>query len=246
VRFASATGAKEMGEAKRKQYSREQFLREHPFCAYCGEPATTTDHCPPRCFFEQRLWPETYEFPACDPCNEEGRLDEQALAVLTRLNLIDVDTEPGLTEWKSLLDGVRNNQPEILAEWGDISASRRKRVLRDAFGQDGDRMRWAGWGAIKLGPQTRGAIDRFCIKLGKALYYRHLHEVFEGDIYIRHVDAVIKDKDPELLKSLLQFAPQLAAPLRSMKSLADQFNYAFNESKNVGVLYAVVEFNPHR
>ena len=71
-----------MGEGKRRQYSRQHFLAENRYCAYCGAAATTTDHCPPRCFFKRRTWPETYEFPACEPCNDVSRLDEQALAVL--------------------------------------------------------------------------------------------------------------------------------------------------------------------
>lgn len=65
-----------MGEARIKQYNRRQFLKEHPVCCYCGDAATTTDHCPPRSFFERRGWPEGYEFPACGPCNDEGRMNE--------------------------------------------------------------------------------------------------------------------------------------------------------------------------
>src|SRR6185437_15712623 len=87
------------GQAKQKQYSRAQFLLRHPRCAYCGGVATTTDHCPPRSFFLGRVWPETYEFPACGPCNAEGRGDEQILAVLVRVGLSDM-TPLELDEWR--------------------------------------------------------------------------------------------------------------------------------------------------
>src|SRR5271168_2886590 len=35
-----------MGEAKVKRNRRQELLAAHPFCIYCGAPATTTDHCP--------------------------------------------------------------------------------------------------------------------------------------------------------------------------------------------------------
>jgi hypothetical protein len=71
-----------MGEAKAKISKKAEFLLRHPECIYCGAPATTVDHCPPRCFFAGKHGPEGYEFPACQPCNSGARLDEQALSVL--------------------------------------------------------------------------------------------------------------------------------------------------------------------
>lgn len=233
-----------MGQAKIKQYSREQFLLQHPLCAYCGEPAITTDHCPPRCFFERRNWPESYEFPACDTCNTQGRLDEQALAIVARLRLMDDDKEPGRSEWRKLFRSVLNNQPEIVAEWRELSASGQKRAFRQMFGPNGDDFRRAGWGAIKLGSLSRAAIERFGVKLGKALYYRHIQQLFEGDIHFAHIDPFIKDKNPEYLESLLHLAPEFATPERNARSLADQFIYRFNHNLDLGVIYAIVQFGP--
>lgn len=232
-----------MGEAKLRQYSRQQFLIQHRFCAYCGDWATTTDHCPPRCFFDRRQWPETYEFPACGPCNEQARRDEQALAVLARIQLLEEGGEPAQTEWVELYRGVVNNQPEIAAEWLNSTPTQLKRFFRDNFGSEGDRLRWAGFGAIKLGPLTRAAIDRFSVKLGQALYYRHNgNQLFEGDVYVRHINPFLRRNLPEQWESVLQFAPQLARPQRNTKSLADRFIYRFDHNADIGVMYAVVQF----
>jgi hypothetical protein len=234
-----------MGQAKVKQYNRGQFLLRHPFCAYCGNVATTTDHCPPRAFFDQRHWAESYEFPACRDCNEEGRRDEHILAVLARIQLRNEQpNEPSAIEWRRLLNGVRNNHPEFVFEWGDVGASRKKRALRDIFGARGDHLRRAGWGALNIGPLSRTAIDRFALKLGKALYYRHNQQIFEGDIYIKHVDPLIKNKDPEYWQSVLSFAPHFAMPRRNTKSLVDRFIYRFNHDSGLGVIYTVVQFGP--
>lgn len=234
-----------MGEAKRRQYSSATLLREHPVCAYCGGVATTTDHCPPRCLFDRRHWPEGYEFPACKACNQQGRLDEQVLGALARILLSEQPPDDlNLQEWKGLLTGLRNNQPRILMEWSNVGASRQKRVFRELFGSDGDSMRRAGWGALHIGPLTRACLERFTIKLGKALYYRHNDEVLDGDVHVAHLDPIRKSGNQEFWNSVLEYAPALASPERNTKTLAERFIYRFNHDAALGVMYAVVGFGP--
>lgn len=232
-----------MGDAKRKANRRQQFLELHPSCIYCGAAATTTDHCPPRCFFENRLWPETYEFPACEPCNLEARLDEQALAVLVRTPLRETRRSPDQQEWQRLVRGVINNQPHLFAEWNSMTRNEIKRDLRLTFGrEDGDLRRQRGWGLAKIGPHTQAVITRFMIKLSKALYYRHNDHVFDGVLYVNHINLISKDTTPEFMNSILRMAPVVAAVERNRKPLSEQFIYRFNHSPVHGVMYAVVQF----
>lgn len=232
-----------MGDAKRKQYNRKEFLLEHRWCVYCGAPAVTTDHCPPRCFFEGRQWPETYEFPACSACNAEARLDEQALAVLIRPRLT-LDKDPSSRrEWESLVQGVKNNQPAVLQEWQSFSPSRKKRTLRAVFGAKGDQMRSEGWGAVNIGPLTGAMIERFMVKLGKALYYRHNKTLLDGTIYALHINILNVDQPSALMADMLQLAPGLSQSQRNNMPLTDQFIYRFNNSHQEGVMYAVVQFS---
>lgn len=236
-----------MSESKRKQYSRRAFLAEHKWCVYCGAAADTTDHCPPRCFFKERKWPESYEFPACGACNREARLDEQALAVLVRCELGESTSAPGSParrEWEHLVQGVRNNQPHIITEWLDISPSRSKRSMRQAFGEMGDGLRHAGWGVVNIGSLTQAAIERFTIKLAKSLYYLHNGALFEGVLYARHLSMLTMDQPSEILDGLLKFAPHLSRTERGNQSLADQFLYRFNHSPDHGALHAVARFSP--
>ena len=232
-----------MGEAKRKENRRSEFLRLHPACVYCGRPALTTDHCPPRCFFERRLWPETYEFPACEPCNAEARLDEQALAVLIRSKLTETPSELSQREWERLVDGVRNNQPNVLAEWGNVTRNEVRRDLRTAFGRErGDLLRGRGWGVANIGPLTQAMITRFMVKLSKALYYRHNAAVFDGILYVNHIDITHRDATPEYFNGILRMAPALASVERNKQALSEQFIYRFNHNAEAQVMYAVVQF----
>lgn len=105
-------------------------------------------------------------------------------------------------------------------------------------------MRAAGMGSINIGPRTREAIRRFSVKLGKALYYRHNNEIFEGDMYVLHIAPLVRDYDPEYLATILRLSPEFATTQRSGMSLSEQFIYRFNNSKELGALFAVVQFNP--
>jgi hypothetical protein len=225
-----------MGEARQKK---TKLLEAHPWCIYCGELATTRDHCPPRCFFKRRIWPETYEFPACKGCNESARHDEQALAVILRSTALSLPTP----EWERLVQGAKNNQPEVIAEWMSMSRNEQKDALRSTFGRDaGDNLRRLGWMTISLGPLTKAMIDRFMIKLAKALYFQHTKAPLDGFVYATHINPVSKDTTPEFIYSILAMAPVLPTIQRNKTSLLDQFVYRFNCSAEHGVMYAVVQF----
>lgn len=231
-----------MGEKKAKQHNRERLLRENPNCIYCGRGAETEDHCPPRCFFEERKWPESYSFAACHACNQGARADEQVLAVLIR-GTTSNSSANALQEWKRLYDAVRNNNPDILTE-RKLSRSRRdvRHTMRDSFGTPGDRMRREGWGPVCIGPLTQSAINRFTIKLGKALYYRHNKEILDGIVYSCHLNTL---NDPSPVASLLSFkdlSPWVAITERGKKPLSDQFIYRFLSHEALGGVHAIVRF----
>jgi hypothetical protein len=48
-----------------------RFLLEHRFCCFCGgtRAATTLDHVPPKACFPVGMWPDEFEFPSCNTCN---------------------------------------------------------------------------------------------------------------------------------------------------------------------------------
>jgi hypothetical protein len=233
----------DMGEANRKAKRHAAFLRERPQCIYCGAAATTVEHCPARCIFVGRLWPETYEFPACQLCNDEGRLDEQAIAVLVRMKIEDPQNAIERDEWKRLGRGVFNNQPDLVREWQSTTRNDLRRVLRDTFGETGDQMRREGWGAAHMGPLTQAVLDRFMIRLSKALYYHHNKTIFEGVVYTRHISLLDRDATPEFFAHILSGAPTVADTKRGNRQLKDQFIYRFYNDPGLGVLYAVVQFS---
>lgn len=103
-----------MGRAKERQKTNAKILLANPSCCYCGQKAVIIDHCPPRCFFIKREWPEGYAFPCCEICNASTRYDKQLLAVFTRISISEERSFDEELEWKKLLTGFKNNQPGVI------------------------------------------------------------------------------------------------------------------------------------
>lgn len=52
-------------------------------CIYCGEPATTRDHVPPKCFLDKPYPQNLLTLPACQTCNNSFSKDEQYFMYLS-------------------------------------------------------------------------------------------------------------------------------------------------------------------
>src|SRR5437016_410623 len=60
-------------------------------CVYCGKPAPTKDHAPPRCFLRPPLPSNLITVPACKGCNTRFSFSENV--VKTLLALVCIPTE---------------------------------------------------------------------------------------------------------------------------------------------------------
>lgn len=232
-------------EVRYKQYSRTKFLEQHPVCCYCGDHATTTDHFPPRALFYNKIWPEGFEFPACATCNNQGRLDEQVVSVLAKLWFGREQTATQRNYWGKQVIGLANTQKEISKElFSKASRNEQRRAFRQMFGDRGDALRQAGYGMISIGPLVRASIDRFCVKLAQALFYKHVEAVFDGEIWFTHISTPYVKESMGFLEALLSIAPLQPTVLRSGQYLQEQFDYRYNlSSVEAPLLYAIVQFS---
>jgi hypothetical protein len=156
-----------MGEAKRQRNLRHQVLTRFPNCIYCGGGvvATTVDHVPPRAVFDLRRRPQGLEFPACQSCNEGGRLDELAVAMLSRI-YPDPITVEAQEEMKQLMQAVGNNHPGLLVEMFPTAEQSRKALRNRAqLPNDAHALNCSG-------PLVNRALHRFGAKLGYALHFQ--------------------------------------------------------------------------
>lgn len=66
--------------------------KQKPDCLYCGRPADTRDHVPPKVLLQRPLPANVRTVPACGPCNRSWSLDEEYLAIV----LAQIGTTPYL------------------------------------------------------------------------------------------------------------------------------------------------------
>ena len=98
-------------------------------CIFCGgnKPATTMEHCPPRAMFQNRQWPEGFEFPACADCNHGTGDVDVLIAMLARMDPIE---EKGNLDGKQTgLMRMTNKQFPGMFQKMTVSATEARRAM---------------------------------------------------------------------------------------------------------------------
>ena len=210
-----------MGEAKRRRKLTQQVLERFGFCIYCGGSsiATTADHVPPRAVFNLRGRPNGLEFPACDECNRASRVDEQVVAMFSRV-YPDAASVAERDELSSLIRAVRNNSPEIIDE---LKPSFRQNKIARQSGVNS-----LGGGVLNCrGPRLNRAILSFAGKMGYALHFHLLGKPVSpagaASVWWLTNYQAMKGEVPEHLQSLLG-APETLRQGRW--EVSNQFQYA--------------------
>ena len=225
-----------------KSQRKKIFLNEHPICCFCGgeTPATEPDHIPSRVLFDNRQWPEGYEFPACVACNRETRHDEQVVAMLSRV-YPDANTPEGIKKTQERIRAVAHNYPEIPVEMQPtirqkINAAKKYNIEIPEGKSSADIP------ALSLkGPLVNKAVTNFGRKLFLALYYKHTSEILPkesgvallwfSNLQIEHGEL------PREIASLVSNFPTLE---RCNTNLYDQFFYRYvvSDCRNQAVFVA--------
>jgi hypothetical protein len=217
-----------MGSATRY---RKAFLLAHPVCALCGgiTPSTTIEHCPPRAMFQNRQWPEGFEFPACDRCNGGTRDDDLLIAMLARVDPL---------ENRGDRDG---KVPGLMARAHKRHPGMFGRML--AIGADGQPQASGEW---QITDEMRQAVDVLAAKLAKGVYWRHTQGIFPNDgglamTWFTNAD-VARDGGYKLFEILQHIAGDAPPLTRSGTYLNDQFEYKFSLSPEKHILALQAKF----
>jgi hypothetical protein len=215
-----------VGQSKQRTRS---LLKLQPICCFCGgtTPATTIDHQPARALFDRKEWPEGYEFPACDPCNQRSKGSENALALLVRINSDREDDPQRRSDFQKYLLAMRNNFPGLLRPLST-------REKRQFFKSENLAKPAAGIAGLHMAGTSAEAaertIDTVVQKVLRALHYKHTGKIAPiGDqiVFMRwFTNAYVHQLEHE------SYAPFLSLParppmVRNGRDLSDQFSYRY-------------------
>jgi hypothetical protein len=210
------------------------LLDRQPLCIFCGgtTPASTGDHLPARSFFDGRVWPERYEFPACEPCNKKSKDQEHVLTTLVRLKGEGAHNTQQQVEFAKFAKAMKNNFPGLLRVLGPDEKN----------GFIKSRGLWVPVGrafpqqlpVVAIDQQLAGAaVDAVFRKLICALHYKHTGNILpaDGTITVKWCTNVALSQfmtdDMKAFVAGLTEKPTLA---RDGKDLSDQFDYRYRTS----------------
>lgn len=233
-----------MGQSKKR---RAAFFAAHPVCCFCGgsEKAVEEDHIPSRATFLRKDWPEGFSFPACYACNHGSAQDELVLALLSRMYPDDSSRE-AVEEIGKLMGGVHRYLPAVFEEWRP-SARTDRRAARHLNWQPGPGESYGDLNVMPIGPLTTAAVERFCFKLTKALFYKESGQIVPSAANIKvawftnfqWMVGLVK-----LEKDLLDMFVEGRAPVlrRNGADLHSQFTYRVVEAADSGAMAFQVLF----
>jgi hypothetical protein len=150
------------------------FKAAHRFCCYCGgqTPTDQKEHAPPKILFKDKWRPDQLIVPACGQCNQSFAQTDQIVALLARATRSWTRTGLDLDRLEQMLhQGIAQNCPELLTEWGSMSR-RQLRRLRALTG-----LEFEDVPALNFGPQTLRHFQAFGARMAFALHYHHTKRI---------------------------------------------------------------------
>lgn len=211
---------------------RKQFFSINPMCIFCGgvEQATTIEHCPPKSMFDQKQWPEGYEFPACEKCNCGSSDQDLIIAWMARIDYTDLSAEGDL-QTAGLLKSVHRQHPKLVKQLLP-SAVEAKRTNRELGITPAPGKTHAETGVVNITPEMTVAVCTFSKKLAKGVYHMHTQKIFPADGclmlgWFTNVEFVRKSGYIPF-QAFNDIAGETPPIERSGKSLDNRFRYKFS------------------
>ena len=196
----------------RKSRKKSRFLEQHTLCCFCGGSTTSEeiDHLPSRSCFDNRCFPDGFEFPACHTCNASTKEEEQAVALLSRVHS-HPDAPAIPAEIGRYTAGVANNNPDVIVSMISETAS--------ISGREG---------VFRLGDPVHQAFDSVLKRWAKAFHYRETGVIVpsSGRIAVIYFSNANAHQVPEWALN-----GKFHELKRNGKNIGDQFAYVtINES----------------
>lgn len=220
----------------KKSRSRVEILSQGVVCIYCGMPADSLEHMPPRGMFRAKDRPSGMEYPSCNACNKGTSGADAVASFIAR-----IDRHGSLGDWnvneaiklRPILDEVA---PGFLDELFATDKATDSYVPNTA----GVLIRQA---VVKAdGPLTQAYLDVFSAKLGMALYFEHTGTRLPDDGGIEtywYLNAGLTQKTAE---AWVRMMPGVDRLRQGKKTSRGQFDYRYN-SDNKSIVAALAGFH---
>jgi hypothetical protein len=221
----------------KKTRKRLKLLDRQPLCIFCGgeTPASTVDHQPARAFFDAKVAPEGYEFPACEPCNQKSKDHEHVLTTLVRLKGDGDPNKQREIDFAKYAEAMKNNFPGLLRVLGpdEKQGFVKSRGIYVPVGKAFP----LKLPMVAIDPQIAGdAIDAAFRKLVCALHYMHTGNILPASAEITvkwTTNAGLPDFMTDDMKAFVAGLKGVPSLVRNGKDLSDQFDYRYGVAEDL-------------
>ena len=229
-----------MGASKAKAV---RFFAKHPFCCFCGGKvaATTIDHVPNRACFLGRAFPDDFEFPACNDCQNASRKNEMAFSFAVQMMEHDpANQDPG--SWQKAIAGLANNFREALPNPYIAGAEKRKGLARLGHGRP------PGVFSKDLPVATvpkalNEAILAYAKKITVAMFYKEKQRPPERNYLVWTIWSQAVDLTMEsFFTSLAEKTPIVKFGKRSNMNIGNRLIYRCNYADDPDILLLGMQF----
>lgn len=198
-------------------------------------PTETVEHCPPRAVFQERAWPEGFEFPACSSCNHGSADDDLLISFLARTDPFS-DAGDGDGHMREIIRSVHQQFPHLVRKM--MPSAVEARAINRRLGivpAPGDTNQEAG--PVRVTDEMHAAVHVFGSKLTKAIYYLHTGKVFpkDGQIGLKwftNADLFTNNGRYRVFESFQGLDGIVPELVRSKSLLNDQFEYKLSLSSD--------------
>lgn len=207
-----------------------------PPCVFCGGKSSTFDHYPPKAFFKDKdVWPEGFDFPACNGCNNGSNLQDLIVSLIGRLSPGIESDEEDIAGFRRVCARLNEMNRKVLVEMFDSPEAEQKRLsVEESIGKHVS--------AVHVPPAAQKAIRIFAAKTTKALHYIHGKQRLLAGSTIRFAwfsnEALVRGRPtiPNELERVLGLGGEVR---RGEINLKDQFDYKYALSADgaTGIYY---------
>jgi hypothetical protein len=212
-----------MGEAKRKNQTREVIIAAEPRCIYCPGLVETLEHMPPIGMFRGRQQPGGMEYAACGVCNKGTRGSDAVAALVARMHPDNRIGSWQAEEMRRLISAIDAYAPGVREEMSLPSKAKYEWVRRPGSGILQRVVR-----VHADGPYVKAHLSAFGAKLAMALFREHIGVALplSGAVWCQF--ALNGGMTQENLNARVQILPIHDTLRQGRKNVGDQFVYRYN------------------
>jgi hypothetical protein len=231
-----------MGQSKRRK---DAIFQKQSTCIFCGGSslATTIEHCPPRAMFQEKVWPEGFEFPACSTCNNGSSDQDLLVAMLARCGLDDKGNGDG--RLPGVMAAVHQQFPSLIEKMLP-SASEARKMNRELGISPSAGETHQEASPVKVTEEMHEAIEVFSSKLAKGIFFLETGRVFptEGKLALNWFSNIglVQDGYYKVFELLAGVSGVSKNVERNRQPLTDQFTYKFSPVTDADMFLLQAQF----